>query len=118
MPARHNAPVVDSGDMSTRCAPTFIDVAIANGSPPPSRIDEPGDRRQERRQDDARRAAVDRDHRRDERDDAGDRVGVAMPASTAVNRSRPPVFSSSAISTVTPLTITIGVQGIRWIACS
>ena len=42
MPARHIAPVVESGDMSTRCAPTFIDVAIANGSPPPRRATRPG----------------------------------------------------------------------------
>ena len=34
IPARHIAPVVESGDMSTRCAPTFIDEATLNGSPP------------------------------------------------------------------------------------
>ena len=32
IPARHIAPVVESGDMSTRCAPTFIDEATLNGS--------------------------------------------------------------------------------------
>ena len=37
---------------------------------------------------------------------------VEVRASKSVNRSRPPVFSSSAISTVTPVTIRITLQGI------
>ena len=34
--AIQTAPVVESGDMSTRCAATFIDVATLSGSPPTS----------------------------------------------------------------------------------
>ena len=40
--AMQSAPVVESGDRSTRCAPMFIDAAIATGSPPPSRSIRPG----------------------------------------------------------------------------
>ena len=45
--------------------------------------------------------------------------GVETRAMPDVNRSRPSVFSSSAISTVTPVTIRITPHGIRLIAfCS
>ena len=44
--------------------------------------------------------------------------GVAIDASSSVNRSSPLVFSSSATSTLTPHTITMGVHGILRIACS
>ena len=42
--------------------------------------------------------------------------GVASRASAAVNRSRPPVFSISEISTVTPLIITITDHGMFFTA--
>ena len=73
--------------------------------------------RQERRQHHARRAAVDRDQ--PGRGSAISPVTVrgsrtAPPAPT--NRSMPSVFSSSAISTVTPQTMMITPHGIRLIA--
>ena len=52
----------------------FIDEATPNGSPPQPR-DQAGHGRQERRQHDARRAAVDGDDAGHERDDAGERAG-------------------------------------------
>src|SRR5262245_6746353 len=41
-PARQRAPVVESGDKSTRCEPRFIADATAIGSSPPSRSTMPG----------------------------------------------------------------------------
>ena len=40
--AMQSAPIVESGETSTRCPPTFIDVAIANGATPPICADSPG----------------------------------------------------------------------------
>src|SRR3954468_9202736 len=40
--ARHNAPMVERGDTSTRCPPTLIEDAIAMASAPPSRATSPG----------------------------------------------------------------------------
>src|SRR5262245_15305262 len=117
IPARHIAPVVESGDMSTRCAPTFIDEATLNGSPP-RRATSPG--------------TVGRNAGRTTADvllyteispvtNAITPVNVpdvASLASKSVKRSRPPVLSSSATRTLTPLSMRIGFQGILRIACS
>ena len=41
-PARHSAPIVESGDTSTRCPPMFIDVAMAIALAPGSAAARPG----------------------------------------------------------------------------
>ena len=40
--AMHRAPIVDSGETSTRWEPMFIDIAIPIGSAPPRRSARPG----------------------------------------------------------------------------
>ena len=52
IPAMHSAPIVDSGDTSTRCPAMFIVDAMPSALPPPSFSISPRPRRQERRQHD------------------------------------------------------------------
>ena len=49
----HSAPMVESGDTSTRWPPMFIDMAMATALAPGSCCREAGHERQERRQHDA-----------------------------------------------------------------
>ena len=108
----HKAPIVESGDTSTRCPADGHRRSDGQRIAPAEPLDETGNRRQKRRQHHAGRAAVDRDQSRHERDVPGDGVLVANRASREVKRSRPCVFSSSAISTVTPLTMMMTAHGI------
>ena len=94
--AMHSAPMVESGDTSTRWPPMFIELAIANGFAPPSCCGEPGHHRQERRQDHARGAAVDRHQPGQQRHLAGDRVAASRTGQLRRRSGRcPRAFSST-----------------------
>ena len=75
----HRAPIVESGDTSTRCPPMFIDIAMPVALAPGSCGGQARHQRQERRQDDAGRAAVDRHDPGQQGDDAGHRAGRGDP---------------------------------------
>ena len=111
----HNAPMVESGETSTRCPPMFIEVAIAIGSAP-SRAAKPG--------------TVGRNAGSTTPDvllyteiapvrKAMNPVMVPLVekrASRSVNKAMPCVFSSKPVRMLTPQTITITDHGIFLIA--
>ena len=74
-----SAPMVESGETSTRWPPIKIDEAIASGLPPPSLATKSRHARQEGRQHHPGRAAVDRDQARHQRDQARDRAMRRKP---------------------------------------
>ena len=96
----------------------FIDVGDRQRrSRPASCCRQPRHHRQKRRQHDARRAAVDRDDAGEKRDDGGDGARPTRPSRPATRAGRCPAPSrASAMSTVTPHTITMTRHGIRLIA--
>src|SRR5262245_15265806 len=117
IPARHIAPVVESGDMSTRCAPTFIDEATLNGSPP-RRATSPGTVGRNAGSTTADVLLYTEINPVTNAMTPVSEPGDASLASRSVKRSRPPVLSSSATRTLTPLSIRIGFHGILRMACS